>query len=542
MARTLRVCGLFGILLLIFQVVEAGAASPIWPLPDNQYLSSAFGKYRRTHWHGGMDVGTHRQQLPCVAVDDGWVERIAVTPGGYGRTVYLRLSDERTAVYAHLSRFAPKLESLLREKELETGTYRIDFAVDSLAMVFHRGDTIAWTGSTGFGPPHLHFELRRGAKQEDPFLEYQQTDTQRPVVDGLRLVEATDENAARFARGTDIHLIKGKETLTGSCRIPEKTPFALLLKARDPLPYGQHRTWTQCVLWQEETKDTLMDMRRESIDLVSQTTMWASTDYMGWRDARSEWWRLHAGKPGDFVPFPALRSTSEILILDVYDAAGNRNRIRLQLHAVQNNASGGAKPKQDEVGVSKQGLHGFELALHPEEKTPLLNLASTDSKNEIAILPDIGFYYWATLSYRPTKGDVDHRTYLYERTGKTVRFLSAEHDSTGRLRASISHSGVFGVATDRTPPTLSVRVVAGKLLFKARDGQTGIDSRTVRCRVDGRTAIAEYEMEESGGTIWTPFTLETGSHDIVLEAQDKVGNEARLEKKIVVGKAGKRKR
>jgi len=540
MARALKAFQIFGILLLVFQAVEAMAAGLLWPLPESHHLTSAFGKYRRTHLHGGIDLGTNRQQLPCVAVDDGWVERIAVTPGGYGRTVYLRLSDGRTAVYAHLSRFASQLESFLRAKQLEAGTYRIDFAVDSLTMAFKRGETIAWTGSSGVGPPHLHFELRQGAKQEDPFLEYEQNDTQRPIVTGLRLVEATSEKAARYARGQEIRLAKGKENLSGSCRVSEGAPFVLLLKAHDPLPNGQHRPWTRCVLWQEETKDTLADVRRESIDLLSQTTLWASVDYLGWRDEKAEWWRLHAGEIGDFVPFRSMRNEVETFILDVYDMEGNRTRVRLQFQRERRQTSVGAEPIQNVPGVSKQGLHGFELALHPEEKAPPLELTAAESGSEIAARPEIGFYYDATLFYRPGSGNIERGTYLYERVGQAHRFLSAQYDQTEkRLTATISHSGVFGVARDAVPPTLSVRVEGRKLFFKARDGQTGIDSRSIRCRVDGQTAIAEYEPEEGGGPIWAPFTLTTGSHDVLLQAVDKAGNEARLEKKVTVPKGRK---
>jgi len=540
MARALNACWLFGMFLLVSQVVEATAAGLLWPLPESHHLTSAFGKYRRSHFHGGIDIGTNRRQLACVAVDDGWVERVAVTPGGYGRTIYLRLSDGRTAVYAHLSRFAPPVESLLRERQLEAGTFRIDFAVDSLAVAFKRGETIAWTGASGVGPPHLHFELRHGANQEDPFVEYEPNDTQRPVADGLRLVEASNEVAAKYAQGKEIRLQKGKETLTGSCRVSRDSPFALLLKAHDPLPYGQHRPWTRCVLWQEETKDTLADLRRENIDLLAQTTLWASVDYLGWRDEKSEWWRLHAGKIGDFVPFRSLRNETENFILDVYDREGNRTRIRLQLQEERHQASGSAEPLQNVAGVSKQELHGFELTLHPEEKVPFLELVPTQSESEIEVRPEIGLYYGATLLFRPENGDIERGTYLYERVGQARRFLSAQYDSSEkRLTATVSHSGIFGVARDMTPPTLSVRVEGGKLFFKARDGQTGIDSRSIRCSADGQTAIAEYESEEGGGPIWTPFALKVGSHDILLQAEDKVGNEARLEKKMTVAKGKK---
>ncbi|MFH1011363.1 MAG: M23 family metallopeptidase [bacterium] len=520
---------------------QLAAAPLLWPLPGGRELTSGYGERRSSHFHGGLDIRTQGNELECVAVDDGWVERVAVSPEGYGRAVYLRLSDGRTAVYAHLSRFAPKLESILREKQLEAGVCRVDFPLDSQAVTFRREETIAWSGCSGIGASHLHFELRRGAVQLDPFPDFEENDNRRPIISGLRIVEVSDENSDRFSQGREIRLLKGTgRDLLGQATLAEGAPFVLLLKAHDSLPYGQHRPWVRCVLWREQTKDTLAEVHREGIDLLAPTTLWASVDYAAWRYEYEEWWRVHAGKVGDFTPFPALRDKAEKLLLDVYDVAGNRARIQLQLREGKEGVPHSQDAAAHSVSMSGQGLNGFELALDEKERAPHLEFLAGESSDEVHLSPEVGFYRRATLSWTSPAGRLESGTYLYQKSGKSRRFLSAESDASGtRLVAKISQTGTFGIGRDTTPPHLSLRVVGSEIIFEAKDTETGMDSRTVRCRVDGRTAIAEYEPEEGGGRVWMPFELGDGEHEIVLQADDKVGNRAKLEKVVRIGRGQK---
>ena len=73
--------------------------------------SSNFGEMRPGHFHSGVDIRTGGVEgKPLVAVADGYVSRIAVSPGGYGRAIYLTLRNGTTAVYGHLQRFRDDIE------------------------------------------------------------------------------------------------------------------------------------------------------------------------------------------------------------------------------------------------------------------------------------------------------------------------------------------------------------------------------------------------------------------------------------------------
>jgi hypothetical protein len=70
-------------------------------------------------------------------------------------------------------------------------------------------------------------------------------------------------------------------------------------------------------------------------------------------------------------------------------------------------------------------------------------------------------------------------------------------------------------------------VLQGKIRFKVRDALSYIDDSSIRCTVDGSTAIAEYEYESNGGAIWTQIPLARGAHQVEMSAGDRAGNVGR---------------
>ncbi len=170
---------LLGLALLTLGSLDAkpgGLAPPLlWPLPIREGITSSFGEYRRTHFHGGVDMRTHQEEgWACFAPADGKVVRLRREPGGYGRVLYLDLDDGRTIVYGHVCRFEnAKLhldDALVRACERAGTSFPGDVVLNPPVPV-KAGDTVCYSGELGIGTPHLHFEVRRGDDQLDPFLE-----------------------------------------------------------------------------------------------------------------------------------------------------------------------------------------------------------------------------------------------------------------------------------------------------------------------------------------------------------------------------------
>ncbi len=132
----------------------------LWPTSASRMMTSSFGEYRSSHLHAGMDVKTWGTEGWAVfAVDSGWVEKIEVNPFSYGRSLRIRLVDGRTVLYAHLSRFAEPIEDIVRLEQRRADRHDIGLEFDRGFLPVRRGQTVAFTGQTGAGPPHLHFEI-----------------------------------------------------------------------------------------------------------------------------------------------------------------------------------------------------------------------------------------------------------------------------------------------------------------------------------------------------------------------------------------------
>jgi hypothetical protein len=184
-----RCVALFALLML-----AAGSARPEayrWPLNEPRKLSSSFGEYRDGHYHAGIDLRTFgRIGLPCLAPDSCEVVRLRVSSVGYGKALYVRLRDGRTAVYAHLNGFNRELDSLSYYRRLARERNSCDFAPDGGRVRFARGDTIAYTGTTGSPHPHLHFEMRdAGGRPFNPLVGvYDVPDACPPILSGIEVV------------------------------------------------------------------------------------------------------------------------------------------------------------------------------------------------------------------------------------------------------------------------------------------------------------------------------------------------------------------
>ncbi|MDP6775840.1 MAG: M23 family metallopeptidase, partial [Candidatus Latescibacteria bacterium] len=195
-------------LLLWAGVGTGGTGEYDWPMAVKPALTSTFGEYRPGRFHAGLDLKTWgKEGFPVIAVSNGYVSRIRTSPWGYGRVVYLVLDDGRTAVYAHLSRFAPGLATLVESEQQRKGTYSVNLFLEPGQVSVARGETVGYSGSSGTGVPHLHFELRDASQRPmNPLLNgFQVRDTLSPTIKSLALVPLNAE--ARVAGGTEPRVI-----------------------------------------------------------------------------------------------------------------------------------------------------------------------------------------------------------------------------------------------------------------------------------------------------------------------------------------------
>ncbi len=132
------------------------------PLKPPFFFSGGFGELRTSHFHSGLDYRTQgRTGLPVLAVKDGYISRIGISPTGYGNALYMNHPDGTTSVYGHLERFQPKLQEYVKDIQYDRESFPVNITLTSGEFHFKKGEIIAWSGNSGSsGGPHLHFEIR----------------------------------------------------------------------------------------------------------------------------------------------------------------------------------------------------------------------------------------------------------------------------------------------------------------------------------------------------------------------------------------------
>ncbi len=184
------------------------------PLDIPLILSGNFGEFRGSHFHTGIDIKTQgKEGFPVLAAASGKVERIKVSPWGYGNTLYIKHSDGSSTVYAHLQRFDPQIQDWVRSKQYKGRVFSIDLT-PTADFVFAAGDTIGWSGNSGSsGGPHLHFEVRDSQQHPVNPLHWDLpiTDNRPPEVGKLKVIPI-DANGLE-KRGIDVDAKAGDTTL-----------------------------------------------------------------------------------------------------------------------------------------------------------------------------------------------------------------------------------------------------------------------------------------------------------------------------------------
>ena len=133
-----------------------------YPLSIDPRLNANFGEMRPNHFHMGLDLSTEsRENLPVYAPADGFISRMKIETGGFGRAIYMDHPNGTTTLYAHMNRFIPAAENYLEDQQYVQQTWKIDLKVPAGLLPVKKGQLIGYSGNTGASQgPHVHFEIR----------------------------------------------------------------------------------------------------------------------------------------------------------------------------------------------------------------------------------------------------------------------------------------------------------------------------------------------------------------------------------------------
>jgi hypothetical protein len=195
-------------ILLIFTALVSFTTSSKKSYPKDYFrspvnnivrLSGTFGELRPNHLHAGIDIKSEDGSVgqPIFSAANGYVSRIKVQAGGYGKVLYINHPNGYTTVYAHLKNFTKEVEDYVKEKQYQRQSFEVDLFPQAKQFSFEKGEQLGKMGITGSSQgPHLHFEIRdtRTEKPVNPLLfGFDVTDKRPPVINGLKVYYLNDK-------------------------------------------------------------------------------------------------------------------------------------------------------------------------------------------------------------------------------------------------------------------------------------------------------------------------------------------------------------
>jgi Peptidase family M23 len=125
-------------------------------------LSGNFGELRPQHWHMGLDIRTNKKEnYPVHAAAEGYIAKVKIESGGFGRAIYINHPNGFTTLYAHLNDFDSTLEAYVKAQQYKMESWAVYIDIPPSLFPVYKGQFIAFSGNTGGSQaPHLHFEIR----------------------------------------------------------------------------------------------------------------------------------------------------------------------------------------------------------------------------------------------------------------------------------------------------------------------------------------------------------------------------------------------
>ena len=520
------------------------------PVDIPMQLSGTFAELRGTHFHAGIDIRTQgKQGLPLRAVADGYVSRIKIQQGGYGKALYINHPNGVTSVYAHLKRYSPDIIPHVRKKQYSLKSYTIEFCPEPDHMPIKKGAFIGYSGNTGssFGP-HLHFELRTSANQIpfNPLLANDNiADTRKPIIVQL-IGYPVDGVINRSEEQIQLAITQKNDSVY----------VADTIKAIGTIGFGieffdrQNDSFFKNGAFNIDTTidSTLrFEIKFDTLSFDDTSEMHKLIDYPLYINTKKKVMQLFNTHEAP-VAFANYTNNGLVAVeagalltytIKLSDVAGNNVYLEVPIEG-----------KAEEVWVTKKSpmpgkmiypkrdymfeLQDFSLYINAKtfsQPTPLNIEMDGDTLN---ISNDYAYFekpYSLTLEKEKTpKG-----AYLALKRSKRWGFVT--NNNKGQFSAKLKGTGAITVLVDSIPPTIvDQKKISDRWISLEKDIRFTIDDKGTGVGryegyLNGKWILFEYEQKKKELTyrFRDPIKLKKTKHKLKLIVWDKVGNSTTFE-------------
>jgi hypothetical protein len=523
-----------------------------YPLSIKPKLNANFGEMRNNHFHMGLDLSTEgRENLPVLAPADGYLARIKIETGGFGRALYLNHPNGTTTLYAHMNRFIPAAEQFLRAKQYEQQTWKIDVNLPPELIPLKKGQLIGYSGNTGASQgPHVHFEIRDTKTENciNPLLyRFPLHDVTPPDV--YRLVFYDRDKSIFEQSPIPFTLVRvGNEFKPlGLVELPFDRAF-MAIQATDrmtgiPNPNG----FFSASLFKDD--ELISSFEMDNIGYDKTRYLNGHIDYPTRAKGGGYYQMLFPPKgyavdmykPSDAgADHIQVSSVPESYSIKVTDAYGNSSYVEFRVSRKsgerQANFFSGEQMEPNTLNVYEDENIQFVFkedafydAFHFSVQSFYANSAAELSSVYQALPADIPVQSYFTARIKPNRNNllVNKDRVVMKRTYKSKTEVKKAVEEKAWYAAQFRDFGFFQLLEDLQPPSLSSSLQSGatvragsRIVFDASDNNKVI--KEFKCSVDGQWLMFQPSGSRFVYTVDEHFPL--GEHMLSVVVYDEAGN------------------
>ena len=530
------------------------------PVSTPLRLSGTFGELRPNHFHYGIDIKGAVGD-PLFAAADGYVKRITVQAGGYGKVLYLSHPNGYTTVYAHMDRFADGIEAHVKRRQYEFEQFEVDLVLEAHEFPVLKGDQIGNIGLTGrsFGP-HLHFEVR-DSKTDTPInpllFNFNVPDDRAPRLQQLKIYQLSAAGHTVDANTTDLLARGNSYSVRGDTIHVEGAHTGLALRNYDPMTGVHNKNGIYAL--ELLVEDSLL--YSFSMDKLSFKEMLYSNAHL---DYEEQVLRQHYFHRAFLLPANRLSIYKTAINQGIIKLAkGQSCDVRLLVQDFEGNQSELAFVlKRGNASVKQEPL-GYTYQLVPEQE----HLLRTDALE--VYFPEGAFYETLYLRYDTTQEHSsgvysavhqihDYKTPVHKRfhlsilpeflpdslaskafiayCGKGDEIVNCGGSWEGAfLKTRVRHLGDYSVMVDQIPPTITPISFRYDMRWRNQMSFTIMDnfpsSGQARdldyyATIDGEWILMEFDAKTNILTHHFEDSLARGEHRLILVVEDSLGNQS----------------